>query len=89
MLCTCAHRYVGGTAADSDKGAGVVGLVMFDLRRRGKVASRLAMCGVNGAKFPGIRAHMQRNIGKEKNQLEHVQPALKTTSSGDTFMFVQ
>ena len=29
--------YVGGEAADSDKGAGVVGLVMFDLRRRGKV----------------------------------------------------
>lgn len=56
-------RYVGGGAADSDKGAGVVGLVMFDLRRRGKVAQRLSMCGVNGAKFPGIRAHMQRNIG--------------------------
>ena len=29
--------YVGGGAADSDKGAGVVGLVMFDLRKRGKV----------------------------------------------------
>ena len=29
---------------------------------RGKVG-RLAMCGVNGTKFPGIRAHMQRNIG--------------------------
>merc|ERR1719421_1675926 len=54
--------YVGGAAADSDKGAGVVGLVMFDLRRRGKL-DRLAMCGVDGAKFPGIRAHMQRKIG--------------------------
>lgn len=54
--------YVGGAAADSDKGAGVVGLVMFDLRRRGKV-SRLAMCGTNGTKFPGIRAHMARAIG--------------------------
>ena len=26
--------YVGGCASDSDKGAGVVGLVMFDLRKR-------------------------------------------------------
>mmetsp|Transcript_24988 Transcript_24988/g.36686 ORF Transcript_24988/g.36686 Transcript_24988/m.36686 type:complete len:426 (+) Transcript_24988:141-1418(+) len=54
--------YVGGTAADSDKGAGVVALTMFDLRRRNKV-SRVGMCGVNGKKFPGIRAHMQANIG--------------------------
>jgi len=41
--------FVGGTAADSDKGAGVVALTMFDLRRRSKV-DRLAMCGVNGKK---------------------------------------
>lgn len=38
--------YVGGQAANSDKGAGVVALTMFDLRRRGKV-DRVAMCGVN------------------------------------------
>ena len=38
--------YVGGTAADSDKGAGVVALTAFDMRRRGKV-NRIAMCGVN------------------------------------------
>lgn len=54
--------YVGGSAADSDKGAGVVALTMFDLRRRDDV-DRLGMCGVNGKKFPGIRAHMQANIG--------------------------
>jgi D-galacturonate reductase len=53
--------YVGGTASDSDKGAGVVALTMFDLRRRSKV-DRVAMCGVNGKKFPGIRAHMQKQI---------------------------
>ena len=41
--------YVGGTAADSDKGAGVVALTMFDMRRRGKV-QRLGMCGVNVGK---------------------------------------
>lgn len=39
-----------------------MGLVMLDLRRRGKVG-RLAMCGTNGSKFPAIRAHMQRVIG--------------------------
>ena len=38
--------YVGGTASDSDKGAGVVALTMFDLRRRSKV-DRVGMCGVN------------------------------------------
>jgi hypothetical protein len=38
--------YVGGKASDSDKGAGVVALTMFDLRRRDKV-ERLGMCGVN------------------------------------------
>jgi D-galacturonate reductase len=54
--------YVGGTAADSDKGAGVVALTMFDLRRRHKV-QRIGMCGVNGKKFAGIRQHMQKNIG--------------------------
>ncbi|KAL3928902.1 MAG: hypothetical protein SGARI_004902, partial [Bacillariaceae sp.] len=52
--------YVGGKAADSDKGAGVVALTMFDLRRRDKV-DRVGMCG--GKKFPGIRKHMQKCIG--------------------------
>jgi D-galacturonate reductase len=35
---------------------------MFDLRRRGKV-DKIALVGVNGSKFPGIRQHMQRAIG--------------------------
>lgn len=35
---------------------------MVDLRRRGKV-DRLGLCGTNGTKFAGIRAHMQRAIG--------------------------
>ena len=42
--------YVGGQAADSDKGAGVVALTMFDLRRRQKV-DRVGMCGVNVRDF--------------------------------------
>ena len=56
--------YVGGLGkADSDKGAGVVGVVMFDLRRRGKVG-KLGLVGTNGKKMPQIRAHMGRAIGE-------------------------
>ena len=54
--------YVNGAQSDSDKGAGVVALTMFDLRRRGKV-KEISLCGVNGTKFPGIRNHLQRAIG--------------------------
>jgi D-galacturonate reductase len=54
--------YVHGSASNSDKGAGVVALTMFDLRSRGKV-SRLGLCGVNGTKFPDIRNHLQKVIG--------------------------
>jgi D-galacturonate reductase len=55
--------YVNGQASDSDKGAGVVALTMLDLKLKGKT-NRLAICGVNGKKFPGIRAHMHAAIGK-------------------------
>ena len=54
--------FVGGKAADSDKGAGVVALTMFDLRRRGKV-DKVGLCGTNGIKMPAIRTHMQQQIG--------------------------
>ncbi len=54
--------YVHGAAAQSDKGAGVVGLTLFDLRRRGRVG-RLKMAGSNGTKFPGIRAHLKSAVG--------------------------
>ena len=46
--------FVGGGASGSDKKVGVVGLSMFDLRRRGKV-DKLSMVGVSGKKFPAIR----------------------------------
>ena len=55
--------FVGGGKADSDKGAGVVGIVMFDLRRRGKVG-KLGLVGTNGKKMPQIHQHMENNIGK-------------------------
>jgi D-galacturonate reductase len=55
--------FVGGAASKSDKGAGVVALTCIDLRKQGRVGA-LHMAGVNGSKFPGIRAHMARNIGE-------------------------
>ena len=41
----------------------VVGLTMFDLRRRGKV-DELSMVGVNGSKYPAIRQHLEENIAQ-------------------------
>lgn len=53
--------YVHDAAAQSDKGAGVVALTMFELRRQG-IVDRLLMAGTNGHKFPGIREHLQSQI---------------------------
>ncbi|KAI0123054.1 hypothetical protein BJ170DRAFT_704233 [Xylariales sp. AK1849] len=61
--------FVGGGASGSDKKVGVVGLTLFDLRRRGKVA-KLGMVGVNGTKFPAIRQHLDTNISKVYNNLD-------------------
>lgn len=54
--------FVGGTSSPSDKKLGVVGLVMFDLRRRGLIAPEIKMVGTNGDKFAGIRQHFKNNI---------------------------
>lgn len=54
--------YVHGSAAESDKRAGVVALTMFDLRRRG-IVEELSMVGTNGTKFPGLREHLRSAIG--------------------------
>lgn len=48
--------------AKSDKSLGVVALVHFDLRARGKVGPRMGMVGTNSAKFPLIREHFQKNL---------------------------
>ncbi|KZT40073.1 NAD(P)-binding protein [Sistotremastrum suecicum HHB10207 ss-3] len=53
--------WTGSGASTSDKKIGVVGLTLFDLRRRGKV-DHLGMVGVNGKKFPDIRKHLQDKI---------------------------
>jgi D-galacturonate reductase len=47
----------GVNSSKTDKGAGVVALTMFDLRKRGLVGE-LSLAGVNGTKFPDIRKHM-------------------------------
>lgn len=60
---------MGGGASGSDKKVGVVGLSLFDLRRRGKVAN-LGMVGVNGKKFPAIREHLHKNITQAYNGLD-------------------
>ncbi|KAH7362650.1 D-galacturonic acid reductase [Plectosphaerella cucumerina] len=61
--------FVGGGASGSDKKVGVVGLSLFDLRRRGKVG-KLSMAGTNGTKFPAIRQHLDTNISKVYNNLD-------------------
>ncbi|KAL2260005.1 hypothetical protein VTK26DRAFT_6127 [Humicola hyalothermophila] len=61
--------FVGGGASGSDKKVGVVGLSMFDLRRRGKVG-KLGMVGVNGTKFPAIREHLHKNISLAYNNMD-------------------
>ncbi|KAK4213322.1 putative d-galacturonic acid reductase [Rhypophila decipiens] len=61
--------FVGSGASESDKKVGVVGLSMFDLRRRGKVG-KLGMVGVNGKKFPAIREHLHKNITLAYNNLD-------------------
>ncbi|KAI1310118.1 hypothetical protein F5Y03DRAFT_346978 [Xylaria venustula] len=61
--------FVGGGASGSDKKVGVVGLTLFDLRRRGKVG-QLSMAGTNGTKFPAIRQHLETNITNVYNGLD-------------------
>jgi D-galacturonate reductase len=53
--------WTGSGGSQSDKKIGVVGLTMFDLRRRGKVG-KLNMVGTSGGKFPQIREHLRKNI---------------------------
>ncbi|KAF2159561.1 hypothetical protein M409DRAFT_30036 [Zasmidium cellare ATCC 36951] len=61
--------FVDGSASGSDKKVGVVGLTLFDLRRRGKVGA-LSMVGTSGQKFPAIRIHLHQNITLAYNNLD-------------------
>jgi D-galacturonate reductase len=50
-----------GSVIDSDKSLGVIGIVLFDLRRRGLV-NTIRICGQRGNRFPLIRKHFRKNI---------------------------
>ena len=60
--------YVGGQAASSDKGAGVIGLSLFHQRALGNI-ERVLMAGTNGTKFPGIREHLNQMLGQRYRNL--------------------
>ena len=51
-----------GSASSSDKSKGVVAPVMFDLRARNKIGTRIAIAGTCGGKFPHIRRHFAASI---------------------------
>lgn len=72
--------FVGGGAALSDKGTGVLGLVCLDLHQRGKVG-RVGMVGVSGKKLPAIRAHMQKVLG---DVYDGIEPSIIETFPRDT-----
>lgn len=61
--------WVGTGASTSDKKIGVVGLTLFDLRRREKV-DQLSMVGTNGKKFPEIRKHLDEKIAQAYKDLD-------------------
>ncbi|SPO20739.1 probable NAD binding Rossmann fold oxidoreductase [Ustilago trichophora] len=62
--------FVGGGSSPSDKKLGVVGLVMFDLRRRNLIAPEIKMVGTNGDKFAGIRNHFKTNIESKYRDMD-------------------
>ena len=54
--------WTGKEGSKSDKSLGVVALVHFDLRERGLIGNKIALCGTNGAKFEDIRKHFADKI---------------------------
>lgn len=53
--------YVPNTTVKSDKKLGVVGLVMFDLKRRGFVGD-ISIAGVSSGKWGAIKEHFQQCV---------------------------
>ena len=54
--------WTGASGSKSDKSLGVVALVHFDLRERGLIGDKIALCGTNGGKFDDIKKHFQEKI---------------------------
>ena len=72
MLCGTGEYttgYVHNTGSKSDKKVGVVGLVMFELRRLGHVHD-IGLVGTTGKKFVGIRKHLQEKITEKYGGLD-------------------
>lgn len=63
----------GGSA--SDKSYGVVGLVHFDLRKRGLIGRDIALVGTSGDKFDAIREHLDKIPFPHMNTNFHQFPA--------------
>jgi D-galacturonate reductase len=59
----------GSATSQSDKKVGVVALVLFDLRRRGKVRL-LSMVGTAPGKYPAIRRHFDANIASRYRDMD-------------------
>lgn len=78
--------WTGSGGSTSDKKVGVVGLTLFDLRRRGKVGA-LSMVGTNGSKFPAIREHLSTNISKKYNDLDVSFAAFPETDKRDPLAY--
>jgi len=53
---------VHGKGSKSEKKCGVVGLVHFDLRKRGIVGERIGICDLTGQNFPAIRSFFKLMI---------------------------
>ncbi|KAI9339217.1 hypothetical protein DFJ73DRAFT_628353 [Zopfochytrium polystomum] len=60
--------YTGATNV-SDKSLGVVALVMFDCRSRGKVAN-VSMVGTTGKKHGAIREHLANGLGRKYKNMD-------------------
>ncbi|KAI9327312.1 hypothetical protein DFJ73DRAFT_649387 [Zopfochytrium polystomum] len=73
VLCIGTGEYttgfVHGAAATSDKSLGVIGLVLYDMRSRGKV-NEISMVGTTGTKHAAIREHLANGIGKKYKGLD-------------------
>jgi D-galacturonate reductase len=80
--------FVNNKPSESDKSAGVVALVMFDLRARNKIG-KLGLCGVNGTKFPKIRQHFDNAISSVYKNLDIDVDTFPLDDTIDPFAYIK
>ena len=78
----------GNEASRSDKGAGVIALVLFDLRRRGRVG-RIILAGRDGRRFPASRTHLQARIADRYAGLDTTLETVPADDSMDPRAYAQ